>query len=116
MNTTKKAPTARVGQSYGMAVLPTILGSTWIEGEMMCSDVGQFRRRAYVIHKQTGQLVLCTATIPDTYFSIPATTKTETGYITSEEVDAVNRFVFVPHTEQNETPAAFRKAYRKACR
>ena len=84
---------------------------TWIEAEEACTDYGQFKRRARAIHEKTNELVDCRADIPDTYFSIPATTKTEHGFITSRDG---GELVFIPHTEQTQTPAEFRKATKKA--
>lgn len=86
---------------------------TWIDAEMVCSDIGQFRRRGKVRHCKTGQLVSVLGAIPDTYFSIPATTKTEHGYVTSADDGALE---FRPHTEQTQSPAEYRKEYRRACR
>lgn len=81
--------------------------------EEMCRDYGQFRRKARVFHSKTGELVTCRADIPDTYFSIPATTKTEHGYITGRDDGELE---FRPHTFQDvQTPAEFRKQYKKDC-
>jgi hypothetical protein len=100
---------------YGRQVIPWIHpDGTWIEGEEMCSYIGQFRRRAYVTHCKTNENVLCVAGIPDTYFSIPATTETEHGYITGK--DNGNGLEFRPHTDQTQSPADYRKQYKKNCR
>lgn len=86
---------------------------TWIDREEVCRDIGQFNRRATVFHISTGKLVNCRAAIPDTFFSIPATTATEHGYITGRDDGELE---FRPHTDQTKTPAEFRKEYRKRCR
>jgi hypothetical protein len=96
----------RIGNCYGMAVEP-LYGEegTWIEGEMMNTDYGQFRRRGLVWHATKQELVKVRLDVPDTYFSIPATTDTEHGYVRIEN----GEFEFVPHTEQSVSPAQFRK-------
>ena len=86
---------------------------TFIESEEKCRDYGYFSRKATVFHSVTNELVKCIATIPDTFISIPATTKTEHGYITSRDDGELE---FRPHTNQTEqTPAEFRKQYKKDC-
>lgn len=89
--------------------------NTFIDPEEKCKDIGHFTRNALVYHSiRTGGLVKCKATIPDTFFSIPATTNEEHGYITSRNDGELE---FRPHTDQSkETPAQFRKNYKKACR
>ena len=102
----------RVGNCYGMKVHPVIAGKTWIEGEMWCTDYGQFRRRGLVRHSVTKELVKVRCDVPDTYFSIPATTDTEHGYVSGTDEP---EFEFRPHTDQEKiTPAEFRKATKKA--
>ena len=101
----------RVGNCYGMKVHPVIAGKTWIEGEMWCTDYGQFRRRGLVRHSVTKELVKVRCDVPDTYFSIPATTDTEHGYVSGTDEP---EFEFRPHTDQTLTPAEFRKATKKA--
>lgn len=103
----------RIGNYYGMQVLPVIQKDTWIEGEMWCTDYGQFRRRGLVRHSKTGELVKCRLDIPDTVFSIPATTDTEHGYVTGNDN---GEFEFRPHTDQSASPVQFRKNYRKDCK
>ena len=93
-----------------MKVHPVIVGETWIEGEEWCTDYGQFRRRGLVRHCETKKLVNVRLDIPDSYFSIPATTDTEHGYVTSTE----EGFEFRPHTDQTQTPTEFRKEVKKA--
>ncbi len=101
-----------IGRCYGMDVLPVRQGDTWIEGEMMCTDYGQFRRRGLVRHSVSGELVRVRCDIPDTYFSIPATTATEHGYVTGTETG----FEFRPHADQTESPVQYRAGVRKAYR
>lgn len=86
---------------------------TSIDPEEKCRDIGQFRRKATVYHSKTGELVTCQAAIPDTFFSIPATTKTEHGYITGRDDGELE---FRPHTDQTMTPVEYRKDYRKQCK
>jgi hypothetical protein len=86
---------------------------TWIQPEEMCRDYGQFRRKARVFHNVTGELVRCRADIPDTFFSIPATTKTEYGYITGRDDGELE---FRPMKYQYVSPAEYRKQYKKDCR
>lgn len=102
----------RIGQCYGMPVTPVKAGSTWIEGEMWCSDYGQFRRRGLVRHAITNELVKVRCDIPDTFFSIPATTNTEHGFVMGTDEP---EFKFVPHTDQEGlTPAEYRKSVKKS--
>ena len=104
---------ARTCSFYGMLVPPVHNGRTWIEVEEMCRDYGQFRRRGLVIHSKTLELVQVRMDISNTFFSIPATTEKEHGYVTS----AYNgEFEFRPHTDQTKTPVEFRKQYRKDCK
>lgn len=109
----KYAP--RLAQSYGQTVVPSYSPTrqTWIEGEMMCSDIGQFRRRGLAFHEKSGELVRFDGAIPDTYFSIPATTKTEHGYVTGREDGELE---FRPHTKQTLSPVEYRKKYRERCK
>jgi hypothetical protein len=86
-------------------------GQTWIDPEEVQTDYGQFRRNALVYHKVTGELIKCRADIPDTFFSIPATTKTECGYISARED---GEFEFRPYTEQTQTPVEYRKTVKRA--
>lgn len=86
---------------------------TWIDREERCRHIGSFARRATVFHSVTGKLVNCRAAIPDTVFSIPATTATEHGFITGRDDGELE---FVPHIVQRESPEDFRKSYRKNCR
>lgn len=97
--------------NWKVILLP--MKNTYIDPEENCRDIGQFRRKAKVYHSKTNELVLCMATIPDTYFSIPATTKNEHGYITGRDDGELE---FRPHTEQNLTPAQFRADYKKRCK
>ncbi len=86
---------------------------TFIEPEEKCRDLGQFTRKAKVFHSKTGELVKCRATIPDTFFSVPATTDKEHGYIT---VRPDWELEFRPHNDQSKSPAQYRKDYRKRCK
>ena len=86
---------------------------TSIQSEEVQSDYGQFRRKALAFHQKTGELVKCRGDIPDTFFSIPATTKTETGYITGRDDGELE---FRPYTDQSQSPAAYRKQYKKDCK
>ena len=103
----------RIGNCYGMSVLP-VYGKdnrTWIEGEMMNIDYGQFRRNGLVIHSKTKELIQVRLDIADTYFSIPATSKTEHGYVTLNNDE---EFEFRPHLYDTElSPAQFRRALKK---
>jgi len=104
----------RTINQYGMQNPPhSYANGTGIEAEAACMDYGQFRRKAIAVHSVTGKLVKCRGDIPDTYFSIPATTDTEHGYLTGNDKGELE---FRPHTEQNETPAQFRAKTRKAYR
>ena len=86
---------------------------TSIEPEEKCRDYGQFNRKATVFRSVTGELVKCQAAIPDTFFTIPATTKMEHGYITVRDDGELE---FRPHTSQIISPAEWRKQYKKECR
>jgi hypothetical protein len=85
---------------------------TKIDPEEKCKDIGCFSRNAVAFHKNTGKLVRCKATIPDTWFSVPATTKDECGYLTGRDDGELE---FRPYTNQTP-PAEFRKQYKKDCR
>ena len=98
--------------NYGMPHPPNIgKGGTWIESEEACSDYGQFKRRAMAKHCKTNALVACRADVCDTAFSTPATTKTESGYITCNDSGELE---FHPNLYQDKTPAEFRKSVKKA--
>lgn len=87
---------------------------TKIDPEEVQSDYGQFRRKATVFYYKTENLVKCRADIPDTFFSIPATTETEHGFIGIREDGELE---FRPHTNQaDESPAAYRKYYCSQCK
>lgn len=89
------------------------MNKTSIDLEEKCRDYGTFARKAKAFHSKTGELVTCRADIADTFFSIPATTETEHGYVTIRNDGELE---FRPHTEQSETPAEYRKQYKKDCR
>lgn len=103
-----KKLTPRIGNCYGMKVLPIIQGDTWIEGEMWNTDYGQFKRRAVVRHRFTNQLVFCHADVPDTYFSILAYTNKEHGFITTSETG----FLFHPDNDQSRSIKDWKKELR----
>jgi len=102
----------RISCYYGMVVNPILQGRTWIEGEMMQDDYGQFKRRGLVVHSVTKELVSVRLDIADTYFSIPATTDKEHGYITGN--DDNGEFEFRPHTDQSQSPSDYRKECRRS--
>ena len=83
---------------------------TRIDPEERCRDFGQFRRQGTVFHRNSGALIRVAADIPDTFFSIPAVTKTEHGFVTCRNDEELE---FVPHTNQRQMTIA---AYRKRCR
>lgn len=100
---------------YGCPAPALTHNSTWVESEMLCSDYGKFERRGLVRHSKTGQLIKVRADVPDTYFSMPATTKNEHGCITRVDLDEYGiELYFFPHRDQGQTPAQFRKETRKA--
>jgi len=85
---------------------------TWIDPEEVCSDIGQFRRKGEARHEDTGELVRIRASTPDTFFSIPATTDKQHGFVTSD--DGV--LVFNPHTDQDISPKEYRRRHARDCR
>lgn len=102
---------------YGCTAPAFTHNSTWVESEMLCSDHGKFERRGLVRHSKTNQLIRVRADVPDTYFSMPATTKTEHGFVTCVDLDEYGiELHFIPHTDQWQSPAQFRKETRKAYR
>lgn len=110
-----KTVTPRIGNHYGMLMQPVRVGLTWIEDETFCTDYGQFKRRGLVRYAKSRVHVPVRLDIADTWFSIPATTSKEHGFVTSEEdAEGARHFVFVPHTDQTKTPAQFRKEVRLA--
>ncbi len=113
-NLMKKTLIPRTVGLYGMQSSPLVKGDTWIESEMFCSDHGKFERKGIVRHAKTGQLVRVRLDIADTWFSIPATTATEHGYVTGDT--DTGELQFRPHTEQSVSPSQFRKDTRKAYR
>ena len=115
MKSKTKSFTPRTSGCYGMTAHPMRAGETCLESETLCSDYGQFARRGLVRHEKTRELVRVRADIPDTWFSIPATTKNEHGFVTSRENEnGEAELLFVPHTEQTKNPAQFRKETRAA--
>jgi len=101
----------RIGSFYGKPIQTLTHGETWLEGEEWNRDYGQFNRRGLVRHRKTGELVRVRADVPDTFFSIPATTETEHGFVTGNDKGELE---FRPHTEQNQTPAEYRKKVKQA--
>ena len=85
---------------------------THLMSEDVQTDYGQFRRKGKAFHRNTGKLVSVRADIADTWFSIPATTATEHGFISVNE--DTKELQFTPHTEQTQTPAEYRKSLKKA--
>jgi len=100
----------RIGNYLGMTIHPLIMGDTWMEGELWNTDYGQFRRRGLVRHSVTKKLVRVRADVPDTVFSIPATTAEEHGFLACLD----GKLEFRPHTTQDFSPAEYRKEVRKA--
>jgi hypothetical protein len=111
----KKKFIPRTVGSYGMTAHPLIVGDTCMESDEFCTDYGKFERKGEVRHKVSRELIRVRADLSDTWFSIPATTTTEHGYVTAqEEVDSRQELVFIPHTNQlDETPAQYRARWRK---
>jgi hypothetical protein len=90
------------------------MNRTFIDREEKCTKIGQFSRKSKAFHSKTNQLVICMATIPDTFFSIPATTEDEHGYIGLRDDGELE---FRPHTDQGGiTPDQYRKNYKKGCK
>ena len=63
MNKTKQYK-PRTAIFMGQPIIPNYLGDTWIEGEMINTDYGQFRRRGLVRHSVTNELVKVKLDIP----------------------------------------------------
>jgi hypothetical protein len=59
----------------------TQIKRTRIDREECCTDYGQFRRKGLALYEDTDRLVSVRADIPDTWFTIPAHTATEHGYV-----------------------------------
>lgn len=85
---------------------------THLMTEGVQNDYGQFRRKGKVFHRDTGKLIPVRADIADTWFSIPATTATEHGFV-SINTDS-GELQFTPHTEQTQTPAEYRKSLKRS--
>ena len=91
--------------------------NTWIDSEDVQTDYGQFRRRGLVIHCKTKQLVKVRLDMPDSFFSAPATTDTEHGFVTTfdnEHNNGIKDFEFRPHTDQTMTPSEYRRSVKEA--
>jgi len=104
--------TARTVGNYGCSAHPLVFGVTQIESEGFCTDYGRFERKGEVRHVLSKALVRVRADIADTWFSTPATTTTESGYVTLREEE----LVFIPYTSQSETPVQYRARIRKDSR
>ena len=87
------------------------LNTTYIDSEEVCRGADDFNRKALAFHAHTQELVRCKAAVADTYFTISATTETEHGYIVIRDD---NELQFRPDIHQNQTPAEFRRTYKKA--
>ena len=85
---------------------------THLMSEDVQTDYGQFRRKGKVFHRDTGKLVSVRADIADTWFSIPATTELEHGFISVN--GDTKELQFTPHIQQTQTPAEYRKSLKKA--
>lgn len=96
---------------YGSSCPPLVAGPTWLESEQVQSDYGQFQRRGLVRHAVSGKLIRVWADIPDTYFSAPATTEKESGYLLAANGEEI---IFMPYEDQSQTPAEFRKEVKGA--
>ena len=86
---------------------------TSVDPEEKQTDYAQFRRRFKAYHAGTGHLVSGKADIPDTWFSIPAVTKQECGYLTFREDGELE---FRPYTNQQQNPQDYVKQQRRAAR
>lgn len=105
----------RTRGTYGQTAVPFVTGGTVIESETLCTDYGRFERRGVVRHEKTSALVDVRLDVADTYFSIPATTARESGFVTVRDFGEYGAdLVFVPHTAQNQTPAEYRRSVRAA--
>jgi len=106
----------RIVGSYGMIAHPIENGVTCLESECLCTYHGKFERKGVVRHKISQELIRVRADVADTWFSIPATTATEHGFIVVKDDRSDNKeLTFIPHTDQlKETPAQYRSRIRKA--
>ena len=85
----KPTPTVRNGHYYGMRIVNSDGNNgTWLEGEEFAYPNGGMTRRCYAVCPD-GQLRVVKCSIPDTYFSIPATARIQgkrvKGFITTDE-------------------------------
>lgn len=83
---------------------------TWMDEEEVQTDYGQFRRKFVANHRFSNRKVAGRADIPDTCFSIPATTPVEHGYLS---VDSEGVLIFTPHTNQDESVVEYRKRVKE---
>ena len=84
---------------------------TFLEDEEKCKEVFSFSRKFSAFHSQTKRKVKGSATIADTYFTIPATTATQYGFLSSR---ADGELEFTPFSVQLVTPKEFQKQYKKS--
>ena len=109
----KKKFIPRTVGRYLSVAHPLIVGDTCIESEELCTGYGKFERKGEVRHRMSGELVRVRADLSDTWFSIPATTATEHGFVLLSCLGG-EEMVFIPHTNQlDETPAQYRARCRK---
>lgn len=65
---------------------------TFLRDEEVCYPDGKMRRKGAAIHAESGRLVAVRAGIADTYFTVPARSGKERGFLTVEE-DGEGRFI-----------------------
>lgn len=99
---------------FGMAAFPITAGPTWLDSEVVQSDYAQFRRRGIVRHALTNALIPIWADMPDTYFSTPAITKNEAGYISITECRPDYGDYLTFHPYKDKKPGELKKELRKA--
>lgn len=83
----KKVPRPREGKYLGMKIVnSTWPDGSWLEGEEFCYPGGGFTRFAWAELGETGEHVKVRASVPDTYFSIPAKAANgDHGFLSSDE-------------------------------
>lgn len=82
---------------------------TYLESEAACNMPWQFKRKGKASHDKASKPVKVRAAVADTFFSIPATTKEEHGYLYMDN----GVLTFAPHDDQPKTPSQYRKRYRE---
>ena len=85
---------------------------THLMSEDVQNNYGQFRRKGKVFYRKTEKLISVRADIADTWFSIPATTASEHGFVSINTESG--EFQFIPHMDQTQTPSDYRKSVKKA--